>query len=167
MTSFHSVASAPSTRATNSATRHSCSVQKHFVAAENPAGAWRSTSRIDEDPPDAVAGLDGGDLLAHERVGRVGSFERQPVQRLVRHQPVDAAALVLELAHRLLERVALDADEVRGRHAHVGEEDLAEVAVRRHVGDRADLDARRVDIGTMISLMPWCGGPSADVRQIR
>ena len=41
----HSVASAPSTPATNSATRHSCSVQKHFVAAENPAGAWRSTSR--------------------------------------------------------------------------------------------------------------------------
>ena len=24
-----------------------------------------------------------------------------------------------------------------------------------------------VDIGTMISLMPWCGGPSLDVRQMR
>ena len=24
-----------------------------------------------------------------------------------------------------------------------------------------------VSIGTMISLMPWCGGPSVDVRQIR
>ena len=34
---FHSVASGPSTRDTNCATRHSCSVQKHFVAALNPA----------------------------------------------------------------------------------------------------------------------------------
>ena len=63
---------------------------------------------------------------------------------MVRHEPVDAAALVLELAHRLLERPALDADEVGRRHPHIGEEHLAEVAVRGHVGDRPDLDAGRV-----------------------
>ncbi len=43
--SFHSVACMPSVRATNSATRTSCSVQKAFVAALNPAGACCSTSR--------------------------------------------------------------------------------------------------------------------------
>ena len=42
---------APSVRATNSATRISCSVQKHFVAALNPAGACRSTSRITRSRP--------------------------------------------------------------------------------------------------------------------
>ena len=63
---------------------------------------------------------------------------------MVAHQPVDAASFVLELAHRLLERAALLADEVGGRHAHVGEEDLAEVAVGRHVLDRSDFDARGV-----------------------
>ena len=116
MTSSHSSASAPSTLGTNSATRDSCSVQKHLVAAENPAGAWREHLADDEDAADAVAGLERGDLLAHERVAAVGAGERQLVERAVRHEPVDAAALVLELAHRLLERVALDADEV-GRPA--------------------------------------------------
>ena len=74
------------------------------------------------------------DLLAHERVAsRVDPLDGQLVQGVVRHEPVDAAALVLELAHRLLEGVALDADEVDAGHPHVGEEHLAEVAVRRHV----------------------------------
>ena len=96
-----------------------------------------------EDAPDPVLRLEAGDLLAHERIGRVDALAGQLEQGVVGHQPVDAAALVLELAHRLLEGVALDADEVDAGHADVGEEHLAEVAVRRHVGDRADLDARR------------------------
>ena len=51
---------------------------------------------------------------------------------------------MFELRHGLLERVALDADEVGGRDPDVGEPDLAEVSVGGHVGDRADLDPRRV-----------------------
>ena len=46
VTSSHNVAYGPNTLDTKSATRASCSVQKHFVAAENPAGACFSTSRI-------------------------------------------------------------------------------------------------------------------------
>ena len=142
-------------------------MQKHLVAAENPFGAWLSTSRTTRIRPIRYAGLERRDLLADERVGAVGPLEREQVQRVVRHEPVDAAALVLELRHRLLERATLDADQVRHRHPHVGEEHLAEVPVRRHVGDRPHLDARACSIGTMISLMPACGGPSVDVRQIR
>ena len=51
---------------------------------------------------------------------------------------------MLELAHRLLERAALGADQVDRRHAHVGEEHLAEVAVGGHVLDGPHLDAGRV-----------------------
>ena len=97
-----------------------------------------------EDAPDAVADLELGDLLAHHRVGTVGSGSRNAIESPVGHQPVDATAFVFQLAHRLLERRALGSDEVDHRDAHVGEEHLAEVTVGGHVGDRADLDAGAV-----------------------
>src|SRR4051812_34860715 len=75
----------------------------------------------DEQAADLVRRLDAGDLLAHTRVRRVGEGTCVAVQRLVRHEPVDAAALVLELAHGLTERVVLLADEVGRRHPHVVE----------------------------------------------
>ena len=55
---------------------------------------------------------------------------------------IDAAALVGELHHRLLERIALGTHQVLDRHPHVGEVHLAEVLVGSHVLDGADLDAR-------------------------
>ena len=65
---------------------------------------------------DAVAGLEGGQLLAHERVGRsVGVSTRVQVEATVRHEPVDAAALVLHLAHDLLEAAVERADQVARR----------------------------------------------------
>ncbi len=75
---------------------------------------------------------------------RSARARRGEVERAVGDQAVDAAPLVLQLPHRLLERRALDADQVGGRHPHVGVEDLAEVAVGRHVLDGPDLDAGRV-----------------------
>ena len=48
---------------------------------------------------------------------------------------------MLELAHRLLEGVALDSDKIVDRNPNIGEVDLTEVPVGGHVGDGADLDA--------------------------
>ena len=56
-----------------------------------------------------------GDLLADAWVGAVGPLDGELVERPVRHETIDAAALVFELRHRLFERVALDADEVDDR----------------------------------------------------
>ena len=67
------MASAPATRAQNSATRCSNSVQNVLVAAEKPVGAWPEHLAQHQEAADAVAGLDGGDLLAHERVVAVGA----------------------------------------------------------------------------------------------
>ncbi len=85
-----------------------------------------------------------GHPLADERVGAVGPGDGHLVERTVRHEAIDAAPFVFELRHRLLERRSFDADQVGDRHPHVGEEHLAEVAVGGHVGDRPNVDARRV-----------------------
>ena len=93
-----------------------------------------------QDAADSIPGLELRDRLPNERVVEVGSFERGEVQGAVRHEPVDAAPLVLELLHRLLERASLDADQVGHRHPYIVVEHLAEVPVSGHVGDRPDLD---------------------------
>ena len=98
-----------------------------------------------EQAADPVPRFERGDLLPDDRVGRIRLAPSRLVQREVRQQAIDAAALVLELAHRLLPRAALLSDEVRRGNAHVLVEDLAEVAVRRHVLDRGDRDAGRVE----------------------
>ena len=66
---------------------------------------------VDEHPAESVPGLEAGDLLADPGVARVG-HDGTVVQRLVRDEPIDAAPLVFELGHRLLEGVALDTDKV-------------------------------------------------------
>ena len=87
-----------------------------------------------------------------------------------RDEPVDAAALVLQLLHGLAERAALDPDEVRDGHAHVGEEHLAEVPVRGHVGDGPHLDAGRVhrhdDLGDAGVGRPVGAGPTDQVAVV-
>ena len=94
-----------------------------------------------QNAPERVTDLDVGDLLSHACVRRVGTFARHQVQRPVRHEAIDAATLVLQLAHRLFERRTFGAHQVLHRHAHVGVEHLAEVAVGGHVGDRPHFDA--------------------------
>ena len=86
---------------------------------------------------------------------------------MVRHQPVDAAALVLELPHRLLERTALDARPgcVTGTRTSVRNTSQKCRLVVMSVIGRTSMPG--VLMGTMISLMPACGGPSVDVRQMR
>ncbi len=97
--------------------------------------------------------------------------EHVAVQRVVRHEPVDAAALVFHLAHQLPEAVVLLADEVAAGHAHAVERDLAEVAVGRHVDDRADADAGRVhvddELGQSGVLRRVRVGPSDQVAPVR
>ena len=69
MTSFHSVASAPNVRG------HELGDALLVLGAEALRGRREPGRRLlehlpdDEDAPDAVAGLEGGDLLAHERIG--------------------------------------------------------------------------------------------------
>ena len=99
---------------------------------------------VDEHSAEPVPGLEAGDLLTDPGVARVGCRDGAVVQRLVGDEPIDAAPLMFELGHRLLEGVALDTDEVLGGHADVVEIDLAEVPVGGHVGDRADLDAGEI-----------------------
>jgi hypothetical protein len=98
-----------------------------------------------EEAADAEAGLEVGPLLAHDRIGRVGQGHDRVEQGLVGHEAVDAAPLVLELAHDLAEAAVQLADEVLGRHLDVLEVHLVEVAVAGDVGDRHDRDARGVE----------------------
>ncbi len=70
------------------------------------------------------------------------SVEEVAVQGVVRHQPVDAAALVLHLAHQLAEAAVQLADEVVARDPDVSEDDLAEMLVAGHVLDRVHIDTR-------------------------
>ena len=158
VTSVQSSASAPKVFATKSATLISCSVQKHFVAAEKPVGAWRSTLACDQDAAEPVADLKSGDLLPDARIARVSTLECEVVQGFVRDKSVDAATFVFELNHRLFEGVALDTDEVDSRHASVGEVHLAEVTVGGHVGDWTDLDAGRVHRDDDLADTPGAAG---------
>src|SRR5690606_18837449 len=100
----------------------------------------------DEQPADAVASLDGGDLLADQRVGAVGAGAHVLVEATGGHQPVDAAPLVLHRPHALAERAVRLPDEVLGRDPDVVEVDLAEVAAAGHVDDGLDGDPRRAHV---------------------
>lgn len=91
-------------------TRCSCSVQNVLVAAEEALGAWPGTSR-DEEAPDPVARLDGGHLLADDWVAGVGERQDVLVEAPVGDDPVDAAALVLNLEHNLAKAAVELADQ--------------------------------------------------------
>ena len=111
-TSSHSVAAGPSTWNDEVGDALLVLGAEALGRRREPGRCLAERLADDEDPADPVAGLEGGDLLTHEEVGGVSVVQGDGVQGVVGDEPVDAAALVLELAHRLLEGVALDADEV-------------------------------------------------------
>ncbi len=123
--------------------RCSSSVQNVLVAAEKLLGRLAEHLAQDEQAPDAVAALEGGDLLAHPRIRGVGMGQHVDVELPVAEQAVDPAALVLHLAHHLPEAAVQLTDQVGRRHVHVLEEHLAEVVAPGHVHDRHDRDPRR------------------------
>jgi len=94
----------------------------------------------DEYATDPVGDLQRGDLVANHFVRGVGAFSRNLVERVVADEAIDATALVLQLAHRLFEGAPFHADQIGDRHAHIGEEDLAEMTIGRHVLDRPHFD---------------------------
>ena len=61
---------------------------------------------------------------------------------VVGDQTVNAATLVFELTHRLSKGSTRLANKVALWHAHISEEDFAEVAVGCHVSDATNFDAR-------------------------
>ena len=82
-------------------------------------GGSRETSRSlaqnftnNQDASDAIAGFECGDFLAHEGIFVVGQFEGHFIERVIRNEPINAASLVFELTHCLLESPAERADEV-------------------------------------------------------
>src|SRR5688500_129036 len=96
----------------------------------------------------AVLRLDRGDLLTDKGIVAVNPWRTQDVQEEapVRHKPVDATALMLQLAHHLTEAVTLDADELISRHGHSVERDCTEAATARHVLDRPHFDTGRLEV---------------------
>ena len=112
-----------------------------FGRRREPRGRLLQHFTNHQDAPEGVADFNLGNLVAHQRITRVCPLARHQIQRPIRHQAIDAATFVLELAHRLFECRTFDTNKVFDRHAHIGVEHLAEVPVGGHVGDGAHFDA--------------------------
>jgi len=134
------------------------------------AGGLAQRLPVNQQSAESVSGFQPGDLLANQRVASVAAFKGPLVQRPVGHKPIDTTPLVFQLTHRLLERVALNPDQVIDRHPHIGEEHLTEMGIGGHVQHRPHLDARRVhrhnDLADTAVWRALRGGPTDQVAVI-
>ncbi len=124
---------------------------------------------VHQQTTDVVHRLDRSDALTDDGIVQICQRQRCSVKGVVRYETVNAAPFVVELTHCLLERSALDTDEVLRWHHYVGEEHLAEVDPGGHVLDGADNDAwschRHYELTE--SPIPAASGPADEVAEVR